>query len=1025
MKKKYKLYLLLILSFIIVSVHDISAQKENPSTYKVSGVVVDERGEALAGVTILIGDTKKGLSTDIDGKFSINLSQSPVTLYFSFVGMNRRSVIVDSKSGTLNVKLLPATQLAEVVIDGGYGLAQKRSDMVGSAYQIQAKDIEKLPAGRLDKLLDGLIPGVTVVPNSDSPGSPRTRYNIRVRGDASLSASNEPLWIIDGVPVYQGTSTNMMPGASYTISPLSYINSADIESITVLKDAASTSIYGANGANGVILVKTKKGTVTDRAEINATVRYGISQIDESTRYKVMNASQYMAYAKEAWVNGGQNINAFPYQDNDLNSYSTTDTNWGDLYYGTGQNMLAALSLRSGNAKNTNLLSLSYYKEKGTVTGNEQQRFTARFNSNYKFGDRLQIGAILSTSYNDNDLFSLGHEYYETLPIFTPYYADGYTNRLYNRIVNKVTYDAQGKPVYDWSDVKFFDNSIPDRNDNTNKQKTYMTDGSASLEYIILDGLTLTDQFGISMMVTNEEMYSARTTLDGLNSNNVPSGYSRRASATYMNWDNVLRLNYRREFYGVKLNALLGTEFQHNQYSTLYATGSGFLNDHIQEIGYSDSSTRSGYSSTDKKRSLSYLGQAGLSYLDRYFLTANMRMDGNSSFGKYSQWSKFGSVGISWNLNKENFLQYDFIKLLKLKASLGTNGNSRIDSSVSTGTYSYGDTYSYNGQMGAVSSSIANPGLSWESTTMFNAGVRAKLWNWFEIETEFYNNYTTDLLTKIYTSRTITDDRLYANVGEMRNRGFEVTINTKNIQNDVFGWNTDLIVSHNSNKITKLYNGVMTSFGTTVWAVDKPKSAFYLVRWAGVDPATGAPMWYDKNGNITFAYSADDRVILDESPDPWATGSFTNTILYKNFSLSVMLNYTFGGYTLSALAMRGLQDGYDVTSGNADIDAVTHWSKPGDLSVNPRISTVSSKSAMSSTRYLYSTTNVRLQNVALSYKVPDELCHKVKLSSCSFSLTGDNLYLWTPDQRKGHNSYKTLMNAYPVERNLSLSMFLGL
>ena len=295
-----------------------------------------------------------------------------------------------------------------------------------------------------------------------------------------------------------------------------------------------------------------------------------------------------------------------------------------------------------------------------------------------------------------------------------------------------------------------------------------------------------------------------------------------------------------------------------------------------------------------------------------------------------------------------------------------------------------------------------------------------------MEVEYYNNYTTDLLTKIYTSRTISDDRLYANVGEMRNQGVELTINSKNIKSKYFEWSTDLIFSHNSNKITKLYNGMMTSYGTTVWSENHPKGAFYLVRWAGVDPATGAPMWYDKNGNLTFNYSTDNRVILDDkTPDAWGVGSLTNTFTYKNFSFRFMFNYSLGGYTLSTLEGRGLRDGYSSTDSNSGVDAISHWSEPGQLAINPRISTITSKSTMSSTRYLYDRTNVRLQNAVLSYTVPKRFCDKMKLQNCSLSLIGDNLYLWTPDQSIEFNSYKTLMNAYPTERSFSLSLNLSL
>lgn len=1021
MKRFRLLFLLTALIFTVSPIHFSTlalASEAIPQQgmREVKGTVRDDLlGETLVGVHILIKGTKTGVFTDIDGNFSIKVpSDKEVYLVFTYVGMKTQEVLV-GKSDQLNVIMISDNTIDAVVVQGAYGTAQKRSDLVGSVFQVGAKQLETLPATRIDNLLGGLVPGLSIDPNTDSAtGSVRTRYNTRVRGNASLSASNEPLWIVDGTPMYTGNSTNTMPGMSWTVSPLSFINPSDIESITVLKDASATSIYGANGANGVILVTTKSGAKGQHS-VNVSLKYGISKIDESTRLKVLDAEQYMMMAKEAWVNGGQSLDLFPYQDNELNSYSTTDTRWHDIYYDLGHNMMVNFSIRSGSDKSKSYLSGSYYNEESTVSNNTQDRFSLRSNTEYSLAKNLVFKSILSMSYNENNIFTVGREYYETLPIFSPYMNDGYSFRLYNRIVDGLNPDGTLK----WVDKKFFDNCVPDREANDNFQTTLKSNANLSLEYKPIDGMTITAQYGADFMNSREEIYYARTTLDGL-SGTEPRGSSRRASANYFTWTNIERINYNKKFGKHTVGALAGMELNHKEYKTLYATGSGFSNDHIKEVGYSESDSRSGYSSSSTTRSLSFFAQASYSYDNRYYITLNARRDGNSAFGQYARWANFGSLGLSWNMHNENWFDSSFINLLKFKGSFGSNGNSRIDGSVSAGTYNYGDSYAYDGKIGAVMGTPANPGLSWETTYMSNIGVRVGLMDRIDFEVEYYFNYTVDLLSKIYTSRTIGDSRIYSNVGEVSNRGIEITINTQNISTQDFNWDTDFNISRNRNKIHKLYNGNSTGFGTSIWTEGADMDSYYLVRWAGVDPATGMPMWYDLNGNITFIYSDSNRVV-DKSPNPFASGGMTNNFRWKNFSLRVQLNYTLGGYALSSNANYVMSDGYNIMDQNVSVNALDRWQKPGDLAVNPIFTTKSTKSSMYSTRHLYSKTHFKLQNISLSYRVPSKVCDKLKIRNANVSLICDNVYLWTPDQKRNLNSYKTYMSGYPMENIYSLSL----
>ncbi len=303
---------------------------------KVTGKVLDSNGEPLAGAGVMIRGTKIGVTTDIDGLYSIAAPAEggSYVLVFQYIGMKSVEMAVSGQR-RVDVRMEDDNELDGSVIVGAYGTKQRREDLIGSAYQVNSDQLKDKPKTRIDNLLQGLVPGMTIDPNTDAAGTTRSRYETRIRGEASLSASNEPLWVIDGVPVYTGSNTNQIPGMSYTISPLSYLNPDDIESITVLKDADQVTIYGADGSNGVILVTTKSGARNKPLTVSARFNFGVSAVDRSTMFKMMDAQQYLTVAKESWTNAGYKTESFPYQDNDFNSYSTTSTRWPDEYLGGG------------------------------------------------------------------------------------------------------------------------------------------------------------------------------------------------------------------------------------------------------------------------------------------------------------------------------------------------------------------------------------------------------------------------------------------------------------------------------------------------------------------------------------------------------------------------------------------------------------------------------------------------------------------------------------------------------------------
>lgn len=1002
--KRLKIFIVLFLALLPTA--SLWSQSKG---FTVSGCVRDTEGETLIGVYVLPKGAKTGVTTDLDGNYSISLS-GPSTLVFQYMGMENQEIKVES-ARELNVVMKSDNTLDEVVITAGYGLAQKRSDMTGSAFQVESSQLKTLPAARVDNLLQGMVPGLSI--DEGTTSAARTRYTIRVRGDASLNANSEPLWIVDGVPIYTGTNGSI-GGMSYSVSPMSFINPDDIESITVLKDAATTSIYGADGANGVILVTTKQGQADGDARVTASVKYGISSVDNSTLLKMCNAEQWWGLARESWVNAGYDLAYFPYQDNAYNTYTGTDTNWYDVYLGTGDMKELSVRVDSGGKKAKHYLSVNYYGENLVRKGNTQDRFSIRDRSRFQFGKKLSLEGNLSISYNVNKIVPISNSNYRVIPILSPYDLDGITPRMYN-------YYSDATDSYSPSLRKFVYSEVPEMLYSDNTQRSLTADGNATLTYEIIDGLKFTSMFGVNSVSSLELIYNPKTTLSGLTSYEQ-DGTSRRASAFNYVWNNIDRLNFNRKFGKHSVSALLGIEFVSRENRSLYATGSGFANDHIKEIGYAIEASRKGSSSASNSRSLSYLGTASWSYDNRYYVSASYRRQGYSSFSTYSRWGNFSSVGLSWNVHNEHFFNVPFINRLKVKASYGNSGNSRVDTSASYGTYSYGSGSYYGGVMGATQGNAPNPGLSWETTYISNFGLDLGfLDNRIDLQLEYYSKYTKNLLYKGRVSSIISDDSVMRNLGEMQNQGFELSLSTKNIVSRGFSWTTDFNGALNRNLIKKLYKGNHTGFFDYVWMENASKDAWWLSRWAGVDPATGAPMWYDVNGNLTHTFSYDNRVLLPEySKEPNFRGGMRNIFNIGNFSVVVFLTYVMGGWEHLSFA----QDGYDILSKNAPVEELDHWKAPGDVANNPKpVYKTSTHSTMSSTRFLYSMTSIQLKNLVLSYNVPKSFCSKLRLRGATASLIADNLYLWTPDQSATRNSYKTLRYPDGITRTFSAQLTL--
>ncbi len=1006
-----------LLIFFLLLISPVLLQAKNKDIYKIKGKVTEEHtGEPIVGVNIIVQELNIGTITDVNGNYIISIPDAKgKVLVFSFVGMKSKEVIIGD-STTINVKLSKNYNLIDdVVVIGAYGVNQKKSEMVGSASQMQSKSIENLPYERVDKLLEGQIPGVLLQDNTDKTVSTRIRIDTRIRGNASLSASNEPLWIIDGTPYYTGDKTNLIWGMNTSVSPLSYINSYDIKTITVLKDASATAIYGADGANGVILITTKNGSLSKQG-IDVSFKYGISKINESTKYKVLNAEEYLKLAKEAYINSGRDLKYFPFQNNEMNNYSETNTDWYKEFYDIGKVVQANLSINGGNKKTKYYISGSLYHNASTLIGNIQNRYSLRSNTIHKLGRKMTLKLNVSASYNFNDIFNPGNDYYKNLPIYSPYNNDG-SYRMFNKIV--VGKENDGSLV--WEKVKFI-NKVAEREENDNSQFTLASFSSVLLKYNILEGLEFTSQFGIDYQSVFENTYQSSTNWSGMvwsKGEYKPIGHSYRGNVFFLNWTNIERINYNRLFGKHKVSYMLGLELKENKSRTLSAVGSGYNNNFVKEVSYANSTE--GFSNLRLKHTASVFMQGSYNFDKRYYFLFNFRKDGNSYFGKNVRWGNFGSAGVSWNIHNENFFHSNIFNFLKIKASYGANGNSRIGTLEAMGIYKYSSRYNYINQSGGVMASAPNYGLSWETTFMSNCGISLEAYNRISLELEFYNNKTVDLLSNLEVSRVTGEKRVYRNVGTIRNRGVEINLETKNVITDDFLWITGLNVSHNNNKLLKLLNGIEKHIGKNLWAEGYGTNTYFLVKWAGVDPLDGSPLWYDADGNITRNYSSENRVPYKSSV-PDFSGGITNEFYYKNWNLRIFMSYMIGGYGFTEFGRLVNSDGLNIMEDNQSINQLNRWQKPGDLALVPKLMWgVSSNSIRNSTRFLYNKTHLKLKNIVLSYKLPKQIINKFKIKDCSILFIADNLAVWTPYNNKNQNSYKSTMSAYPMETTLSFGV----
>jgi TonB-linked SusC/RagA family outer membrane protein len=882
-----------------------AAPAPQPSRKQVSGTVVDETGEPVAGAGIVEKGTTNGTSTDMDGRFVLSVLENAV-LQVSYIGYISQEVPVGNQSSFTVTLSEDFRKLDEVVIVG-YGTMRK-IDLTGSSSSVKDGELGKRTATSFGQILAGHASGVNIATNSGRPGG---RTTIRIRGNSSISVTNDPLYVVDGVILNVSSLSN-------GTSPIDYLNPNDIESIEILKDASSTAIYGARGANGVVLITTKRG---DGAVNGATVSYesSFSASVLPAKLELLNAAEFLRieetgyanaqkYDPEGWARGAYSDPRLKRTDPRLFDDAGNplyDTDWQDEAIRDAFSQSHRISASNTQGGNSYGLSFGYRDEDGIIHGSWLKRYSGRIFVDTKVSNWLKVGGSVSYNYQKerqtdemgNGGITMGRQIVEALPILPVRYDDG-------------TYSGNR----DYPGMEGGDSPVRVADQRNYMLETQNMIGNVYTNITFMEGLELRSLFGTNIINQRTNLYSSRE----LVWISAPNGSAYINDGRNISWQFENYLTYNRVFAEKhSLNAMLGLSWQHVGLASVLASAGGFDDDFYQYNNLGIATDRSVGSSASAYGLNSYFARLNYGYMSKYLLTLTARADGSSKFGASNRYAFFPSVGVAWRMKEEEFLQpVDFLSNLKLRASYGITGNSE------TGPYaSQGQMGSYTVVFGTTKvpalgvASLANPVLQWEKTAQSNVGIDAGLLkNRVNIEMDVYYKKTTNMLLGSPLPESGGYSVFTKNVGSVSNRGFEISIKTLNLSVRNFTWETTFNLSFNKNEVLALgdedddiFPGPdILSASNNIIRVGEPVGSFYGYRRLGTwgsheaDEAAkygklpGDIKLWDKNGD--YQNNDMDRVIIGKGiPDGY--GSLYNTFRYGNLDLSVDIQYMFGNDVL--------------------------------------------------------------------------------------------------------------------------------
>lgn len=942
------------------SASNVAVAQTTQQTVKVSGTVVDAvTGEPVIGANVLVKGTTNGTITDYDGNFTFDAPANSI-LVVSYIGY--LSMEVPVSNSPMQIKLREDTQALEEVVVVGYGV-QKKESLTGALQTLNNEKLTNITTPSVQNMIAGKAPGVLVAPGNGRPGS---EGRIIIRGKTSINGSTDPLYVIDGVIV-----GNKSEYAS--------LNPADIESMSILKDAASTAVYGSQGANGVILITTKKARAGEKLNVNASVKIGFNKLSNGN-VQMMNGAELYDYFK-AFSN--QESITFPRWKEDLRN---ADFDWWNLATQTGLAQDYNVSVSGGSEKLKSYLSLGYYNEEGAVKGYEYERYNFRMRSEYKPFSFLTIKPLISGNRRniDNREYSIT-AMYKNLPWDSPYMEDGSLtpHRSSTWVDNSNT------------------NYLLDLQWNYSESVTYSFMGNFDFDVKINDWLTFSSVNSFNFDQWQYHGYQDPRSSGGMGVNGRMEERIDTRTRRYTN--QIFRLN--KTFDKHVVTGLAAYEFNDFRFKNVSATGTGFISGfQILDVTSKPEKT-SGLIQEDAMQSLILRGT--YAYDNKYLFEASFRRDGASNFGDNAKYGNFFSMSGGWNIHREQFMEaYKWVDLLKLRASFGSTGNRPTSRYPQYDLYSVDEVYNrYNEKPGAFISQIGNKDLTWEKTYTLGVGLDIGLFGRIRAGFDFYDKSTDNILFSVPVSTYTGVTRIWQNIGSMNNTGFEMTLGVDIIKNKDWFWSVDMNLGTNRNEVEKLYGDieqiVQTNIGGpagSIARVIKPGhnlDTWYTREWAGVNPETGAPQWYKTNDKgervLTGKYAEADQVILGTST-PDFFGGFSTTASWKKFDLNAVFTYSVGGKLYNYSRQEYDSDGTYTDRNQIKLrDNWKRWEKPGDIATHPRPAyNNKSKANNVSSRYIEDGDYLKLRSLTIGYnfKLP-------YVSHLRLFFSAENLFTLTP------------------------------
>lgn len=941
----------------------------------VQGTVSDTNGP-ITGVTISVKGTSTTAATDEQGHFSINADAGDI-LVFSSIGYQEYEEALNNRK-KLDVLLTEESQTIQSVqvVAVGYG-TMERATLASSVSSIGSDEIENEVLPSIPQAIQGKAGGVQVSQKSGSPGG---GLSIRVRGTTSINASSDPLYVVDGIPVnsttnFTGGSDFNFGGGTQGINVLSSLNPADVQSVEVLKDAASSSIYGARAANGVVLITTKKGD-PGTSQFHFNMYEGYSEMPSERKYDMMNTTQYQEYMRDYYRFLQQDDPSATVPDQ-IFANPHINTDWQDAIFRKAATRNYELAASGGSEKTQYYTSLGYMRQGGIILNSDFNRVSGRINLNHQHNDKLRFATAVNVTRAEND--RIQEENSKEGPTKTGIFSPP----------NIPVYDDNGNYAYDEVSLSR-ENPVAMLNLPVNNAQTWRVLGNISAEYQFIPSLTLKTSFGTDISFIDETFFMPP---NGIRSFASQGGIGARRNTRDQLWINETTLTFDQAFGDHQLNALGGFSVQESRLEFVHAQRSNFPSNDIEHINAGGVIMRAD-AFPEEWAIASAFARVNYNYKRKYILTANLRTDGSSRFGRNNRWATFPSFAAAWRVSEEDFLQdLPAISDLKLRASWGITGNQNIGNYASYSLYAGGNNYL--GAPGFVPSVLGDRNLKWETTRQTDIGIDIGLFdNRIFLLADYYHKKTSDLLIGVpvltnsgYTNR-------FTNSGDIENKGFEFELTSRNLIGD-FKWTTSLNMTFNRNKVIALPDGVDEILGgvgaLNIARAGLPLGSFYGWKMLQVNPQTGMIDYEGRDGQPTTPTDDQDRQIIGD-PNPDFFGGIINTFQYKNFDFSIMGQFSYGNDMFNYTLASGLE-GYNASS-NAFVDWVDRWRQPGDITDMPRPSPGSFDNGAISDRFVQDGSFFRLRNITLGYSLPQSVTERMKVSKLRAYITVQNAYVFT-------------------------------